>query len=79
MGIIGKTEAPLELAKSIKILNNEIVFTDESIPLLRDWYYTREKMYKLLLLNPDEFSGKCMLTECIDCVSISDEKYLVWK
>lgn len=78
MGIIGKTDAPLKLAKSIRIVNNDIIFTDDAIPLLWDWYYTREKMYKLLLLNPDEFSGKCMLTECIDCVSISGENYLVW-
>lgn len=78
MGIIGKTDAPLQLAKSLKLIGDEIVIEKDAIPLLWDWYHTREKMYKLLLLNPDEFSGKCMLTECIDCVSISDEKYLAW-
>jgi len=78
MGIKIDKSIPVKLAKSFKVVGSEILVDESALPLLWDWYYTREKMYKILLLNPDEFSGKCMLTECIDSINIVDDKLLTW-
>ena len=66
MGIQFPIEAPLELAKSMYLSNNMVVFKNEAKPYLNIWYETRKKVYKFLLLNPQEFAGKYMLTEAMD-------------
>jgi HD superfamily phosphohydrolase len=66
VGIVKSGETPLKLAKSIYVENDRIVFRKEAIPLVEEWYEIRKKLYFLLLLNPEEFSAKCMLTEAIE-------------
>lgn len=78
MGIDIDKSIPLKLARSFKLIGDEILVDECTLPLFIDWYYTREKMYKLLLLNPDEFSGKCMLSECIDSINLEDNRLLTW-
>lgn len=68
MGIPFSMEAPIELAKSMYLENGEIVFKKAAEPYLNTWYETRKKIYKFLLLNPQEFAGKYMLTEAMDIV-----------
>lgn len=73
MGLNFRKEAPIKLAESMFIENNQVVFLQEAKTYLEEWYYIREKVYKFLLLNPQEFAGKYMLTEAMDilfeCIS----------
>lgn len=73
MGLNFRKEAPVKLAESMFIENNCIVFLQEAKTYLEEWYTIREKVYKFLLLNPQEFAGKYMLTEAMDilfeCIS----------
>jgi HD superfamily phosphohydrolase len=66
IGIVKSGETPLKLAKSIYVENDRIIFRKEAVPLVEEWYEVRRKLYYLLLLNPEEFSAKCMLTEAIE-------------
>lgn len=73
MGIGFRREAPITLAKSMYIENGVVVFKEDSKTYLEEWYSVRQKVYKFLLLNPQEFAGKYMLTEAMDilfeCIS----------
>lgn len=73
MGLKFRKEAPLKLAESMFIEDDHIVFLQAAKTYLEEWYYLREKVYKFLLLNPQEFAGKYMLTEAMDilfeCIS----------
>jgi len=66
MGITKSGDIPLNLARSLWVENGELVVKEESIPLIEEWHNVRKKLYKLLLLNPQEFAAKCMLTEAIE-------------
>jgi uncharacterized protein len=66
IGIVKSGEVPLKLAKSFFIQGDELILKKEAIPLVNEWYRVRKNLYLLLLLNPEEFSGKCMLTEAIE-------------
>ncbi len=68
MGIPFPIESPIELAKSMYLENDKVVFKKVAEPYLNVWYETRKKVYKFLLLNPQEFAGKYMLTEAMDIV-----------
>lgn len=73
MGLKFRREAPQKLATSMYIENGQVVFLQTAITYLEEWYTVREKVYKFLLLNPQEFAGKYMLTEAMDilfeCIS----------
>ncbi|MEY7850914.1 hypothetical protein AB7C87_17140 [Natrarchaeobius sp. A-rgal3] len=65
IGLTNDTETPLQLAKALYIEDGKKVVPSEKIHLVKKWWKVREKLYKYLLLNPGEFSGKCMLTETV--------------
>lgn len=73
MGLKFRREAPRKLAESMSIENGSVVFLQEAKTYLEEWYLVRKKVYKFLLLNPQEFAGKYMLTEAMDilfeCIS----------
>lgn len=73
MGISFRKEAPLRLAQSMFIENDSLFFLQNVKTYLEEWYLVRQKVYKFLLLNPQEFAGKYMLTEAMDilfeCIS----------
>ena len=73
MGLNFRKEAPLKLAESMFIENDRVIFLQAAKTYLEEWYSLREKVYKFLLLNPQEFAGKYMLTEAMDilfeCIS----------
>lgn len=73
MGLNFRKEAPIKLAESMFIENDRVVFLQSAKTYLEEWYSVREKVYKFLLLNPQEFAGKYMLTEAMDilfeCIS----------
>ena len=66
MGLSFRKEAPQRLAESMYLKDGSVVFLQEAKTYLEEWYLVRERVYKFLLLNPQEFSGKYMLTEAMD-------------
>ena len=66
MGLSFRKEAPIKLATMMFIEDDEVKFLKEAKTYLDEWYIMREKVYKFLLLNPQEFAGKYMLTEAMD-------------
>ena len=66
IGVVRSGETPLRLAKSLWTEGGELILKTESIHLVEDWHRVRKRLYQLLLLNPEEFSAKCMLTEAIE-------------
>lgn len=78
MGIMRSGETPLRLAKSLWIEGGELILKKESIPLVEEWHRVRKKLYKLLLLNPQEFSAKCMLTEAIEIAKSKEPHAFNW-
>lgn len=73
MGFKFRRETPRKLAESMFIENGSVVFLQEAKTYLEEWYSVRQRVYKFLLLNPQEFAGKYMLTEAMDilfeCIS----------
>lgn len=73
MGLNFRKEAPRKLAESMSIENGTVIFLKSAKTYLEEWYLVRKKVYKFLLLNPQEFAGKYMLTEAMDilfeCIS----------
>lgn len=73
MGLAFRREAPQKLAESMFIENGSLIFLEEAKTYLEEWYSVRRNVYKFLLLNPQEFAGKYMLTEAMDilfeCIS----------
>ncbi len=66
MGIPFRREAPQMLAKHMYLKSGTVIFDKSVMTYLEEWYIIREKVYKFLLLNPQEFAGKYMLTEAMD-------------
>ena len=71
VGIVNSGEVALELARTMWVNENGLVVAKKSKPLLEEWQRIRSNLYKLLLLNPEEFSGKAMLS---DAISYAKEK-----
>ena len=78
IGLVNSGEIPLKLAKSLYIKDNKLVIKKEAIPLIEKWYDVRKKLYSFLLLNPEEFSAKCMLTEAIELAKIKERQPFSW-
>lgn len=78
IGIIKSTNTPLKLARSLWIEDGHLTIKKEAIPLIEDWHEVRKRLYKLLLLNPEEFSAKCMLTDAIELAKNNFTHPLNW-
>ena len=63
IGLSRDTETPLKLARSMWIQSGDLVIRRSALSLVERWQAVRQRLYEYLLLNPDEFSAKCML-EC---------------
>lgn len=66
MGLSYNKEAPIKLAEMLSVYDGQIFFHRDAEEYLKEWFLVRQKVYKFLLLNPQEFSGKYMLTEAMD-------------
>jgi HD superfamily phosphohydrolase len=66
IGIVKSGDIPIKLAKSIWVEHGKLMTRKETVPLIEEWYKTRKNLYSYLLLNPEEFSAKCMLSEAIE-------------
>jgi len=78
IGIVRSAETPLRLAKSLWTEDGELVLKTESISLVEDWHRVRKRLYQFLLLNPEEFSAKCMLTEAIEIAKSKEAHAFNW-
>ena len=78
IGIVRSVETPLRLAKSIWTESGELVLKAAAISLVEDWHKVRKRLYQFLLLNPEEFSAKCMLTEAIEIAKSKDAHAFNW-
>ena len=78
IGLVKSGEIPIKLAKSLYIKDKKLVIRKEAISLIEEWYNVRKKLYSFLLLNPEEFSAKCMLTEAIELAKIKEKKPFRW-
>jgi len=78
IGLVKSGETPIKLAKSLYIKDKKLVIRKEAISLIKEWYNVRKKLYSFLLLNPEEFSAKCMLTETIELAKIKEKKPFRW-
>jgi HD superfamily phosphohydrolase len=74
MGLANPGSTPLELAKSMSIVDGELIIHGDARPLVQHWYETRKRLYQVLLLNPDEFAGKVMLEEAAT-IAMQRSKY----
>ena len=78
IGLVKSGEIPIKLAKSLYIKDKKLVIRKEAISLIEEWYNVRKKLYSFLLLNPEEFSAKCMITEAIELAKIKEKKPFRW-
>lgn len=78
IGLVKSGEVALELARSLYTQNGKLVVRKEAVPLIEEWHKVRKKLYLLLLLNPEEFSAKCMLTEAIELAKIKEVHPFNW-
>jgi HD superfamily phosphohydrolase len=68
MGMTQPGDYPLALARSLAISEKRLVIDPKAEHHVQHWYETRKRVYEYLLLNPDEFSAKCMLQEAVEHV-----------
>lgn len=78
IGIVNSGQAPLTLARSLWVEDESLIIKEEAIPYVKEWYNTRKKLYSFLLLNPEEFSGKCMLREAVELAKKKDKHAFNW-
>ena len=66
IGLIHSGEVPLTIAGSLWVDRGQLRIKKDAIKFVDDWYALRRRLYQFLLLNPEEFSAKCMLTDAIE-------------
>ena len=65
IGVSRDTETPLRLAESMWIESGTMTIRQTAVPFVERWQAVRRRLYQFLLLNPDEFSAKCMLEQAL--------------
>ena len=78
IGIVKSGKVPLNLARSLWVENNSLIIEEKTISYVEEWYNVRKKLYSFLLLNPEEFSGKCMLREAIELAKKKHKHSFNW-
>lgn len=78
VGLTRDGTAALRLARSLSINNGVLVVAAGAEDALREWYDVRRRLYDFLLLNPDEFSAKCMLEEALEFTAANDPECFRW-
>lgn len=78
IGLVKSGEIPLRLAQSLWVENDKLVVKESAVSLIEEWYEVRRKLYSFLLLNPDEFSAKCMLNEAIEIAKKQSPISFAW-
>ena len=76
IGFFNNKALPIKLAKNIWVEEGDLHIDNKDISLVNEWIKTREQLYKLLLLNPEEFAAKYMLTEAFELFKRQEEKQI---
>ena len=79
VGLINNAKAALELASTMYLKEGTLCIPKEQHWCVSEWFETRSKLYKLLLLNPIEFSAKLMLSEAIEIAKAESPGIVKWK
>lgn len=80
MGLRPRPLAAEELAASLRVdASGALVGDARTIALVDEWQSTRRRVYEYLLLNPEEFSAKCMLTEAVETAMEHAPTLLTWR
>jgi uncharacterized protein len=78
IGLVHATDVPLKLAGAMWTEDGQLVIKDNVSDLVEDWYRVRRTLYHYLLLNPDEFSAKCMLEEALYLAQMRSSHLFSW-
>jgi len=78
IGLVRSGDVPVKLGRSLYTENGKLIIRKEAVPLVEEWQKMRKKLYLLLLLNPEEFSAKCMLTEAVELSKEKDTLPFNW-
>jgi hypothetical protein len=78
IGIVNSGKVPLSLARSLWVEGGSLVIKEKAVPFVEEWYNVRRKLYSFLLLNPEEFSGKCMLRAAIELAKEKNKHAFNW-
>jgi hypothetical protein len=78
VGIVRDGETPLRLARALRISEKGICIERGARRLVEKWYNVRRVLYQYLLLNPDEFSAKCMLQDALEIAQQKSEVSFYW-
>jgi hypothetical protein len=65
IGLEVDKSVPAKLAKSLSVQDGKKSIDISELYLVREWIDTRKRLYDHLLLNPSDFSAKCMLHDSI--------------
>ena len=76
IGITRDTDTPLHLAQSMWIRSGALAVRQDALSLIERWQDVRKRLYDFLLLNPDEFSAKCMLEQALTYAA--SKRTLLW-
>jgi hypothetical protein len=58
------------------VKDGRLLLPVSSVSLVEEWFESRRRLYRYLLLNPDEFAAKCMLEEAaLSATSLSDVEF----
>jgi HD superfamily phosphohydrolase len=79
VGLFQINKTPQKLAESLWVKSNRLTIVEESIPLVKKWHEIRKRLYSYLLLNPEEFSAKCMLTDAIELGKMEKKIPFNWR
>jgi hypothetical protein len=78
MGLISDGRPALQLSTSLTVGADGIVVREGAEELVSAWYRVRKRLYEFLLLNPDEFSAKCMLQEALELAESTGGQSFNW-
>jgi len=80
MGLRPRPQAAEELAASLRVgPDGALVGDAKTVALVEEWQSVRRRVYEFLLLNPEEFSAKCMLTEAVETTMENAPTLLTWQ
>jgi hypothetical protein len=78
IGIVKSGEVALNLARSLFVERGKVVVKEKGASQIQEWFNVRRKLYSFLLLNPEEFSAKCMLSEAVELAKLKPGFALTW-
>jgi len=78
MGLVRSGQSALDLARSMWVEDGHLVVKNSARVLLAEWQRVRQRLYRYLLLNPEEFSAKCMLQDAMERARDRSTELFFW-